>query len=127
MYIYGTIIKPREREKMKNDANEIVYRHKKSENVKIGTFSIHTHNTFELIYFLGGNATHVIEDRKYKLKKGDLIIVRPFQHHFIQIDTPGYYERYNILFDPQKHGVESTSLLDRGVEVNLRPLKHRES
>ena len=98
-------------------SNTIFYKHEKSEHVEIDTFSMHTHNAYELIYFLGGNATHVIEDRKYKLKKGDLIIVRPFQHHFIQIDTPGDYERYNILFDPQKHGIESISLLSNETEV----------
>jgi AraC-like DNA-binding protein len=78
---------------------------------------MHTHNTYELIYFLGGNATHVIEDRKYKLKKGDLIIIRPLQHHFIQIDTPTDYERYNILFDAERHHVESISLLEKDLEV----------
>ena len=103
--------------KIESTARTLIYRHKRSEHVKVGTFSIHTHNTYELIYFLGGNATHVIEDRKYKLKKGDLIIVRPFQHHFIQIDTAGYYERYNILFDPQEHDIESVYLLDSSTEV----------
>ena len=63
-------------------------------------FSMHTHNIFELLYIIEGNVTHVIEDRKYKLRKGDVILIRPFQYHFIQIDSPkATYDRVDILFD----------------------------
>ena len=103
--------------KIESTARTLIYRHKRSEHVKVGTFSIHTHNTYELIYFLGGNATHVIEDRKYKLKKGDLIIVRPLQYHFIQIDSSADYERFNILFDPQMHRIEGVELIPDRLEV----------
>ena len=78
---------------------------------------MHTHNAYELIYFLDGDATHVIEDRKYKLKKGDLIIIRPFSYHFIQIDTPVRYERYNILFDLDRHNIDGVELIPDDMEV----------
>ena len=70
-----------------------LFRYKVSENLPRDTYSMHTHNAYELIYFLDGDATHVIEDRKYKLKPGDLILIRPFQYHFIQIDSTSRYER----------------------------------
>ena len=78
---------------------------------------MHTHSGYELLYFIDGDATYVIEDRKYKLKKGDLVLIRPFQYHFIQIDEPRRYERYDILFDPEKHGIESTRLIPGDIEV----------
>ena len=78
--------------------DRMFFKHEISENLPCNAYSQHTHNACELIYFLDGDATHVIEDRKYKLKKGDLILIRPFQYHFIQIDTPARYERYDILF-----------------------------
>jgi cupin superfamily acireductone dioxygenase involved in methionine salvage len=68
--------------------DKMFFKHEISENLPCNTYSMHTHNAYELIYFLDGDATHVIEDRKYKLKKGDLILIRPFLYHFIQIDTP---------------------------------------
>ncbi|MBR2353388.1 MAG: helix-turn-helix transcriptional regulator [Clostridia bacterium] len=106
---------------MKHDyithAGAIFYKHERSEHISEGAFTVHTHNTYELIYFLGGNATHVIEDRKYKLKKGDMILVRPFQHHYIQIDSQGDYERYDILFDPDRDSVEGVRLLGEDLEV----------
>lgn len=97
--------------------DRIFFKHEISENLPCDTYSMHTHNAYELIYFLDGNATHVIEDRKYKLKKGDLILIRPFQYHFIQIDAPTKYERYDILFDIEKNEVESARLIPEDIEV----------
>lgn len=97
--------------------DRLFYKHEISKNILCDTYSMHTHNAYELIYFVDGDATHVIEDRKYKLKKGDLIIIRPFQYHFIQIDTPKTYERYDILFDIEKHGVESAKMIPQDMEV----------
>lgn len=97
--------------------DRMFYKHDISDNLPCDTYSMHTHNTYELIYFLDGDATHVIEDRKYKLKKGDLILIRPFQYHFIQIDAPARYERYDILFDAEKHRVEGVSMIPKNIEV----------
>lgn len=97
--------------------DRMFFKHEISENLPCDTYSMHTHNACELIYFLDGDATHVIEDRKYKLKKGDLILIRPFQYHFIQIDAPAKYERYDILFDAEKHKVESSQLIAEDMEV----------
>jgi len=106
---------------MRNDyvfqAERPFYKHEVSEDLPCDTYSMHIHNAYELIWFLDGDATHVIEDRKYKLKKGDLILIRPFQYHFIQIDSPSRYERYDILFDPLKHRVEGVELLPEDTEV----------
>ncbi len=106
---------------MKNDyiydTEKIYYKHEITEDLSENVYSMHIHNAYELIYFLSGDATYVIEDRKYKLKKGDLILIRPFKYHFIQIDSPASYERYDILFDPQRHGIESAALMDDKAEV----------
>ena len=97
--------------------DRIFFKHEISEDLSCDTYSMHTHNAYELIYFLEGDATHVIEDRKYKLKKGDLILIRPFRYHFIQIDAPSKYERYDILFDIEKHAVKSAGLIPEDMEV----------
>lgn len=100
--------------------DKIIFERKISENLPCAAYSMHTHNAYELIYFLDGDATHVIEDRKYKLKKDDLIIIRPFRYHFIQIDAPARYERYDILFDAERHGIEAAALVPHDMElVNL--------
>ena len=51
-----------------------------------------------MILFLKGNASHVVEDRKYKLSKNDLIVIKPSTYHFIQIDQDCDYERFDVIF-----------------------------
>ena len=98
----------------------IFFKHHITEKIPQNIYSMHTHDMYEVLYFLSGDATYVIEDRKYKLKKGDMILIRPFKYHFVQIDSSVDYERYDILFDPKKHGAESVFLIDETVElVNL--------
>lgn len=97
--------------------DRVFFKHEISENLPCDAYSMHTHNAYELIYFLDGDASHVIEDRKYKLKKGDLILIRPLSYHFIQIDGQARYERYDFLFDPSAHGVEGVELLSDHLEV----------
>ncbi len=97
--------------------DRVFFKHEVSENLPCDAYSMHIHNAYELIYFLDGDATHVIENRKYKLKRGDLIIIRPFRYHFIKIDAPARYERYNFLFDGERHGVEGIELIPEEAEV----------
>jgi len=99
------------------NTDRIFYKHEISENLFKNTYSMHTHNTYECIFFIEGDAAHVIEDRKYELSPGDLILIRPFQYHLIQINSPTRYERYDILFDAKKHGVESVLALPEEAEV----------
>ena len=93
------------------------YKHELSRALPRDVYSVHTHNNYELLYFVSGDATYVIEDKKYKLRPSDLILVRPFLHHFVQIDSQTDYERYDILFDAEKHGVESALLLPDDVTI----------
>lgn len=102
-------------------ADDLFFKHEISENLTYDTYSMHIHNAYELIYFIDGDATHIIEDRKYKLKKHDLILIRPLQYHFIQIDSASRYERYNILFDPAKHNIDAVNLFPNGADIiNIR-------
>ena len=62
-------------------------------------FSMHAHNLYELIFFVKGDAFHIIEDRKYQLSKYDLILIRPSKYHYIEIESNNDYERNDILFN----------------------------
>ena len=95
----------------------LYYKHKLSINLPSSTYAKHTHNMYELLYFVSGNITQVIEDRRYKLKSGDLVLIPPQKYHFVEINAPSNYERYNILFDAQMLNIDSISHFDKGVFV----------
>ena len=93
------------------------YRHMVTRGLSLNAHSLHTHGIFEIIYFISGDATHVVEDRKYKLRRGDLILVRPMHYHFIQIDGDADYERYNLLFDTDELGIDIGTLIPADIDV----------
>lgn len=91
----------------------------------------HAHNLCELIYILRGDATHIIEGRRYRLSRGDLVLVRPRRYHDIFFEGEREYERYNILFDIEGMGLwraaevterfEVISLADRPMTAAIFP------
>ena len=77
----------------------------------------HAHPMYELIYFIRGDASHVVEDRRYKLSRGDLVIVRPGKFHDICFDSDREYERCNILFDMEAMGLWRAEEVSQRFEV----------
>lgn len=71
----------------------------KSSEIVPEKFQKHSHNTFEILFFEKGDATYVIEDKKYKLHKNDLIFIRPTRYHYIELSPDSNYARINIAFD----------------------------
>lgn len=79
--------------------------------------SVHAHSLYELIYFVRGDAYHVIEDRRYRLLRGDLVIVRPGRFHDIRFESMQEYERYNLLFDAEALGLSKADEVSGRFEV----------
>lgn len=77
----------------------------------------HSHATYEILFFLSGDATEVIEDRRCKLKKYDLVLIRPNLYHYLQLDSDATYERYVIHFNPQAMGLNNIENLPENVEI----------
>ena len=96
---------------------DLFFKHEISHNLSKDAYSMHSHNMYELLYFVSGDATHVIEDRKYKLKRGDLVLIRPSKYHFIKIDSACDYERYDILFSPKTKNIDCLSLIENLPEI----------
>ncbi|MBQ9714667.1 MAG: helix-turn-helix transcriptional regulator [Clostridia bacterium] len=77
----------------------------------------HTHNHYEIIFLESGDVTYVIEDRKYQLKKNDLVITRPLKYHYLELTSDEDYARHDILFDPSFVGEDSLLELPENLEV----------
>lgn len=86
------------------------YNHTVRKSPSSKAFSGHSHNLYEILYIINGDASYIIEGKKYKLKSGDLIITRPRKYHLIQIDSAADYERHNVLFDHKELGINAKIL-----------------
>ena len=56
-------------------------------------FKMHTHEQCELYCFFGGKGSFRVEGTNYPLSPGDIIIMRPYEAHYIDIDPSLPYTR----------------------------------
>jgi len=93
-------------------SDELVYRHAVTPIGPVTRFSLHTHEYPELILFVRGCAHHVVEDRRYALRRHDLVLVRPTVPHYIALEGSEEYERCDLLFHPRfLEGLDCRELL----------------
>ena len=83
-------------------SDNVYYNHITRKNNESWDYNFHFHDVTEMIFFKSGNISYVVGSKKYKLKKNTLVISRPTDWHYISIDGPQEYERYNILYDEKK-------------------------
>lgn len=82
-------------------------------------FYMHTHVHAELYCFLSGKGVFHVEGTAYPLNSGDILLMRPGEAHYMQLEADGPYERICINFDPglfdalDREGVLVQPLFDR--------------
>lgn len=82
-------------------SQQLTYNHIAYHSLK-ERFTSHMHNAFELILYVHGDVSYIVENRRYDLQKYDLVITHPAELHFMQINSNTDYERYNLLI-PLNH------------------------
>ncbi|NLP14587.1 MAG: AraC family transcriptional regulator [Clostridium sp.] len=60
----------------------------------------HSHDFYEVYFFISGYVTYYIEGKAYKLKPGDIILVNNKEIHKLVIGDGALYERVVIWIDP---------------------------
>lgn len=78
-----------------------VFKHVSTETPSTDTASFpeHYHSLYELLFFIKGDADFAIESKRYSLKPGDLLVVKPGEHHNVILKSQSPYERVVIRFD----------------------------
>lgn len=64
-------------------------------------FIMHTHDTYEILIFLRGDASYTVEGSIYSLKSGDIMLMRKNEAHHLILRSEQLYERICINFDPR--------------------------
>lgn len=78
---------------------DIDFAHKYDEpNSDSEQYGKHMHPFVEILYFISGNISYVVENEKRKMKPGDMIYIQPGKFHFADIDQKIGYERYVLKF-----------------------------
>ena len=75
----------------------------------------HYHNGCEIYFFISGDVEYFVENKKYSLKCGDIMITREDEIHSPVFNSQKDYERIFIQFDPallDKYKTPSFNVLD---------------
>lgn len=64
-------------------------------------FSMHTHEEYELYYFVSGRGVFRIEGTPYPLEAGDILVMSPAEAHYIDLDPSKPYTRLSVHFNPR--------------------------
>ena len=81
---------------------DYTFKHSYSEKPDLNAahFREHYHTTYELLYFVQGDAYFMLRHEMYKIKPGELLIAKPGEYHNIVFRSIVPYERYVIRFSP---------------------------
>lgn len=75
-------------------ANDYYYEATQTTNDSIPAVPPHTHNYYEIYIFLSGSVQLSVEDKIYKVRKGDIVIIPPFTiHQLIPLEVQKIYDR----------------------------------
>ena len=79
-------------------SDDLLFRHLCEEEPDIDEFRLHTHDWYEMLYFIKGHAEFVIETKVYPLEPHTLIISRPMEAHQLRLLSVRPYERVTVHF-----------------------------
>ena len=63
-------------------------------------FREHFHTTYELLYFVQGDADFMLQQTRYMIRPGSLLIAKPGEYHNIVFHSEQPYDRYVMRFAP---------------------------
>lgn len=92
------------------DGAGISLHHSATEQPDASEFERHTHKMFELIYVIKGRGRYVVEGAEYPLLPGTVLLLRPYEYHYVCPEQSCPYERYVVHFD-EEISFESESTL----------------
>lgn len=64
--------------------------------------SLHSHDFYELYFFISGDASYIIDNLKYKLQSGDILLISPSNLHQLDMHSHSVsYERIVLWINPR--------------------------
>ena len=108
----------------------IIGEHRYSASPQPEDFVLHTHDTYEILCFLSGNAEYVVEGHVYPLRRGDLMLMCRSETHRLAVRSAVPYERMTVSFsasaltpEERQRLLETAEMLNEKLERSERERK----
>ncbi len=72
----------------------------------------HCHDRYEILYIISGTGKYVVEGTEYPVRPRTLMFIRPFEYHYLALDSDVEYQRYCIHFTHNCFGPDIARVLD---------------
>ena len=81
----------------------------------------HMHSFYEIMFFTEGNSEYIIENNRYVIKKGDVLLIKPGQHHIERRVIEPAISLYCLGFDSDmiKNGSLAEKIFDSHEHISL--------
>ncbi len=80
--------------------SELSFAHTEESHPSTESYYRHNHTQYELYIFFNGATEFLVEDRLYKMRHGNILLIRPLEYHYATIcNTDVPYERVVLNFD----------------------------
>ncbi len=73
----------------------------------------HCHDNYEILYVASGNGRYILEGSEFPLYPRTLVIIKPFEYHYVEIDKNVIYERYVVNFNLMGLSRETVAMLEK--------------
>lgn len=77
------------------------FHHMQTEFPDPSKFERHCHDGFELIYVVRGYGKYIVEGAEYPLAPNTVLLLRPYEYHYVCPQNDCVYERYVIHFSQE--------------------------
>ena len=102
--------------------SDYYYDYSKKENPSQEDYFFHMHNDYEFLYFIDGDVEYSVDTVKFKLQKGDFLIIKPRTYHGLTLKSNSCYER--IVFYARPTFLSNTQKTIISQSAYLYHLKH---
>ena len=72
---------------------DIICEHKLARMIIPSAVTLHNHDGYEIVLFLGGDVSLIVESIEKKLECGDMIFINPYSFHGLNLTDAEHYER----------------------------------
>ncbi|MBR6569580.1 MAG: helix-turn-helix transcriptional regulator [Clostridia bacterium] len=96
------------------NAGSISYAHNISHK-PTESFLIHNHPTYELYYYISGNASFLVNGVEYSLEPHTMLVFPPNVFHGIRVSDSETYDRYTLHFTVDSLGLDWRAMLTRAL------------
>jgi len=94
------------------ESSDIAFSHRIDSPLTEKLNTRHCHDTYEILYVKDGRGRYLIEGAEVEMLPRSLVIIRPFDYHFVEVDSRGAYERCVIHFNKGALSADAAKLLD---------------